>query len=462
MHIPTDWTDRIVAEDGQIYRILTAIYSRRNEYSEIDVYKENDAGESWDQNLYQSCYGSCAVAFPGLPRNPRRNSWYYDESIAQEEGWSARSRLSTVGYSDDISDRDIELITSFYPDFIYVFKKYQIVSKAHALEILRKWIPHHDLELVLAAGFVKIGLNGNFWRLSEKNRKAICLFMRRNPQFKDFSLAEIRKAMKAGDPVDYANYLAIVPSYHRWDNSRAYYPCISYEDYKYLKRIKNKVENPFASDTEEPEITEKRHWNHVEYLYSDYKTMLYRSDHNCHDEYWMHPSDLEAFHDRLVEEERIKREQRELAERAARAEAAKQKALKEKSRIKVIKAIEKKFAAYAKEIDGYSFFVTADYSEWERQAKALSQCICACGYYGKMGDGNEILVFIQKDGEPVATAEVFQGKKLGQFYGNEIDRANCKPSKEVEQAFQKWLDNVPASKFNKPRQRKSEKKEVAA
>ena len=94
----------------------------------------------------------------------------------------------------------------------------------------------------------------------------------------------------------------------------------------------------------------------------------------------------------------------------------------------------------------------------------MHQCICAAGYYQGTAEGNYTIVFIQKEGEPVATAQVFPDGRIGQFYADEIDRSNCAPSEEVRAAFNKWLESVPKSKFkkSKPRQRKSVKKEVAA
>ena len=57
MHQPTDWHDRLEAEDGQIVRIVCAEWidkRHNNEFYSVDVYKENDAGEAWSQNLYSS------------------------------------------------------------------------------------------------------------------------------------------------------------------------------------------------------------------------------------------------------------------------------------------------------------------------------------------------------------------------------------------------------------------------
>ncbi len=451
MHFPSDWHDRIEAEDGAIIRIVNAEWiDKRNggKLYSVDVYKENDAGEAWSQNLYQSMWGGSCVMFPGLPRNVNSNSWYYDKSIAEEEGWYSRS-LSTVGWSDNITESEKELIISFYPDFKYVFKKHEMTSKREVMKILRVWIEHHEAELVLAIGFEKVALNGNFWRLSEKNRKATCLFMRQNPQFNKLSLSEVREAMRAGDPVDYGRYLKAIPSYHRSKNPSAWYPCTSYEDYKYMRKQQKKFKSSYND--------EEHAFNELINIYNDYIRMLYKSDHNCKDMYWRYPSDISAFHDRLVEEERIKEEARRMQE-------AKEEEKRLREQKKAIKRIEKKFAEINSSIDGYSIFVTSDYDEWQKQAKALHQCICACGYYQGTADGDYTIVFIQKDGVPVATAQIYQNGNIGQFYGDEIDRANCAPSDEVRAAFNKWLEVVPKSKFkkSKPRQRKSVKKEAAA
>ena len=50
----------------------------------------------------------------------------------------------------------------------------------------------------------------------------------------------------------------------------------------------------------------------------------------------------------------------------------------------------------------------------------------------------------------MATAEISQAGKILQFYANELDRNDCKPSEEIQTAFNKWLDNIPKTKW-KPR-----------
>ena len=438
MHQVTAWADRIVYEDGYIWRVLNASWHDRKhgEWYDVDVYKENDAGEAFSQNLYTSMWGSYAVAFPGLPINPNRNSYWYSEAIAEEEGFSADRARRLIGDSDPITQAEKDMICDLYPDFIYMFQKWNFKSKREVMDKLIIWLEHKELEFVLQAGFEYVGMNKNFWRLTEENRRATCLFMRQNPQFKNLTLQELRQAMKADSPKEYGEYLMAVPSYHRSTNNRAWYPAISYQDYKYLLKVQKKTKKPKG-------LTNSMWFNELMGEYQDYMHMLYRSEHDSKDEYWLYPSDLHAFHEKLVEEERLKREAEELAEKLRREEEMRKKQA-------LLKAISKKYKGLDKIVDGYSIFITSDFEEWKRQAEKLHQCIVAAGYYQKMADQKSTIVFIQKDGEPMATAEISQAGKILQFYANELDRNDCKPSEEIQTAFNKWLDNIPKTKW-KPR-----------
>ena len=65
--------------------------------------------------------------------------------------------------------------------------------------------------------------------------------------------------------------------------------------------------------------------------------------------------------------------------------------------------------------------------------------------YKKMANQEEILVFIQKDGIPVATAELFAKNRIGQFYADEHSGTpeGSKPSEEVQHVFTTWLRDKP-------------------
>ena len=66
-------------------------------------------------------------------------------------------------------------------------------------------------------------------------------------------------------------------------------------------------------------------------------------------------------------------------------------------------------------------------------------------YYIEVLPGECVLVFVQKNGEPVATAELKKGNKIGQFYANELDRDNCLPTDEVRAVMNKWLEMKEAA-----------------
>ena len=70
-------------------------------------------------------WGGHCVAFPGVPINDK-SYWYYNPDIAELEGWRARHRRSSVGYSSTVTDRDIDFVCQLYPGFKYLAKKYEL------------------------------------------------------------------------------------------------------------------------------------------------------------------------------------------------------------------------------------------------------------------------------------------------------------------------------------------------
>ena len=102
-----------------------------------------------------------------------------------------------------------------------------------------------------------------------------------------------------------------------------------------------------------------------------------------------------------------------------------------------------KFAGMKKRIGRYNLFVPTTTQEWVTQAEKLHQCIIRMNYMDKMNE-NYILVFIYKDGEPCATCEITDvlEKKIGQFYGNEENRANCYPDDNTRKVMYSWLDEL--------------------
>lgn len=444
MHFPTDYTDRITVENGKIVRIVTAKWydgkksAKQNTdvWYECDIYREDEDGNAWKQNLYHSCYGGYAVAFPGLPLNENRSSWYYDPRPATEEGWQAIDKPLDIG-GNYIDQKELELIYSLYPDYCYLVKKYKksragcMCQRWEIIEKLIMWKQHPELEFILAAGYEKVGMSKGFWRLSEKKRWEIVHFIKQYPKLRDLSLREVQGAIKSRNPELYARYLVDVSSWNRTGVDG-----VRFADYVYLKKYRGIKKDCFHTALDR-KIS----------IWQDYMRMLAQTTHNVKDEYWRHPKNLIEKHNQLKDEvERIK-------------EQAKLEWLK--SRQNAIRAIKRRFQDLNGQIDGYSIFVTTDYSEWERQAEKLHQCIVAAGYYEKMIDGKENIVFIQKGGIPVATAEIHTDGTLGQFYADEFDRANCLPPDEVKAVFEQWFQTVPKRTW-KPRKLKQQVKESAA
>ncbi|MBO7733367.1 MAG: PcfJ domain-containing protein [Methanobrevibacter sp.] len=414
MKVPTDWEDKIVIEDGKIWRVVMAYWG--SEYC-LDVYRESEDNEYEERNLYQACMHGFVVAFPGMPlyaHGPK-------DEIAYLENWCRRAKPRDFG-GGELTATEKEWICELHPNFKYVFKKYKIRYKWELIEILAMWKKHPELEMVLATGYSTIGMTEGFWKLSEEKRKQICRFMRLYPRFKDMKLREVQSCIKSKNPELYAEYIQTVDS---WDRTGAIdYGRITFEDFLYLRKVKG-----IKKDCFESEMARKVS------IFKDVLRALMFTHHDPHDEYWRHPKDLIEIHNRLMEERRRMQEAQQMEQ------------IKECAR--KLKNIQKKFSGITQTIDGYSIFISTDYDEWKRQADELHQCIVASGYYQGMANGNYTIVFIQKDGVPQATAQIYPGGKLGQFYANELDRNNCLPSAEIREAFNKWLDLVPKSKFKK-------------
>lgn len=99
----------------------------------------------------------------------------------------------------------------------------------------------------------------------------------------------------------------------------------------------------------------------------------------------------------------------------------------------------KKLCLLNSSIDGFQIFIPEDVRDWDKQAEVLHQCIVQAGYIEKVINKTCLIVFIQKDNVPVATCELFEGYKIGQFYADELDRKNCLPTEDVKKAMYKWI-----------------------
>lgn len=394
-----DYEDRLDLLDGKLVRVIKATSrSKRQPKRTLDVYREDEDGNAVCRNLYSSCYNGYRVGFPNDTTNI--NGYTYVEEL---QDWGECPRL-TFFPSRPLTEAEKALVVGQYPEFRYVLAKWQgsIVDTMKALDL---WKEHKEIELVLASGYQSVAFNKSFWKLTEKKRKEIALFMRKNPGLKDLTLSDIQTVLKHGlDAEDWGRYKAFC---RREGN-------VSYDTYKYLVRIG---------------MADGR----GKWLYRDYQNLLSQTQHNGNDVYWKFPSDLQARHDRLMEEVRRIRDVEEAERNRKKAEELMRK------QEAYVKAVKKLFPLKA-EIGGYTVYVPETIADIKEQADKLHQCLITCDYVSQVADNKCVLVFVRRDGKPVATAQILDGDRIGQFYADELDRSDCLPDDDVRRAVDRWLE----------------------
>lgn len=386
-----DYSDRLEIQNGLLVRIVTAT-ARKDKTKNLDVYKQFENGDCFCRNLYYSLFGY-RVGFPDETNSLYRKG--YLGFVQKLEDYAECSEIKSF-FSRNISDDEKLSVASFYPDFKYIFKKTDLTIR-NTLAALAIWKNHREIEYILAAGFKRVALNKSFWKLTEAKQKPVCDFMRKNPQWKNYSLADIQTAIRFRIGREDFNLYKDFCFMNR---------NVSYDVYKYLCKIgKDNIGGVF--------------------LYRDYKALLLQTSHNAKDEYWLYPKDLQKKHDELREEVRRKNDLEEIER------------LKKKQN-DYVEAVRNLFKFSAK-IDGYSVYVPETIEDIKLQAEKLNQCLIQCDYISKVINKSCVLVFIRKNGEPVATVQLLSGDRIGQFYANELDRNNCLPTDEVRNVFSKWL-----------------------
>lgn len=391
-----NFTDRLEIVNGELCRIVTA--EAKKTYNVLDVYREFESGKIECRNLYYSMYGY-RVGFPGEVNSYYKNSCCTFMQNLDEYGDCNKIKAF---YSFPIGEKEKCLIISKYPDFKYVLNKYSdtIENTMLALDI---WKAHKEVEYILASGYVKVALSRAFWKLSENKQKEIAMFIRKNPAKKSLRLSDIQNIIK---------YNLSDNEFEEYKTWCAHYGKCGYEVYKYLVKH-GKADYQGLS------------------LYRDYMALLKQTLHDRKEDYWRFPKNLQKKHDELREE-------------VARIEEWKRLETLRAKQEKYLKAVEK-YLPMNFDINGYTVFVPGSIEEIDRQAKELHQCLVSCDYISRVIKGECVLVFVQKNGEPIATAELKKGNKIGQFYANELDRDNCLPTEEVRAVMNKWLEMKEAA-----------------
>ena len=406
-------------------RIVTASYKA---YS-LDVMREveeEDGTKYYYRNLELSSMGGYTVSFPGETYKPR----YSSEKVTQRlDDWNDTKWKANLWCENTISLASLNNILEVYPGFIYCLKKMKPEEMKTTLvfDLLQTWKKHPECEGLIALGLYKLAQNKNLYKLTLPKRKQIIQWISKNINKEIFndrlSLVNIQTIIKYDMSYEefkeysYANigYRKKVGWVSKWVNA-------DIPTYRYLKK-------KFGDQFKDANI--------VRY-YFDYLEMCERAGHDAEDPYWKYPSDMYKQHDKVV---------KELEHIALTAEGFTSSYLKA-----IMTPLAEKYDAV---IDGYKIFIPTNYEDIKKQCDVLYQCLIRNNYVYKVIQQEEILVFIWKDDKPIATAEVFYDKTIGQFYGDERGHRNgddCKPSDEVQKAFNKWLESF------KPYKVKADKK----
>lgn len=411
MHKADGYTDKIVLDQGILWRIVTAEWKDKTQ----EVYRVSEYEQKQCKYLYFTCFGGWYVCFPGEKLYSSKDGYYYSNETVEECDWQPMDTAEKDYFTliPDITQNEIDLITSIYPAFSYVFKKLKCKRRWYVMQCLQVWKYHPQAELLFANGYDNLAFNKSFWHLTEKQLKKTLKFLKEEEHL-NYTLIEIQTRLKYNiDRDTYIQFLNFVSMHGK----------CSYPTFTYLIKQVNKE---IFSDTHDA-------WR----FWKDYQTMLKSAynTHNPNELYWKYPADLMKAHNKLDEE--IKN-----AIEAERAAIEAQKCKDNKNMMQRLRRIANKYSKYNTEIDGYSVIVSGAYKDWKLQAETLHQCIISADYIGKMSKKQCLIVFVRKNNEPVATAEIKPGKKLGQFYANEQDRNNCTPTEEVKTIFNKYFEKL--------------------
>ena len=364
---------------------VTAKWKKR----ELDVIRyELESGKCYARpNIYSSAIAGYLVVFEGeyLP-------YYYDGGDSKKYDYEELYKPYNIciEYIQSM-DKVKEIIVESYPKYKYICKKYKGQNVLELFELCRMSNEHKETELLVDMGFNKLALNKSFYRLSDKKKSELKKPLK-DLIGNDYNLNIIRQYMKCKGTVEEFKkyvYFGYVSKY------------VSFEDFKYLE-TKNKEERV---------------------LWNDIRVMIMGTEKQ-NDPYWRYPKDVRKIHNKLLE---IKKSM----------EKAKQQLTFDK-----LKKVTEKMIKDCN-IKGYRVYVGKEYEDWDKHATELNQCILRCNYYDKVIKKEEVLIFIDEaeTNKPVATAEIYKNGELGQFYGNEIDRNNCKPSQEIKEILMEFLSD---------------------
>jgi len=408
MHRPI-FDDRITLDKkkNEIVRIINARSNqkiipglKKGEQTNFDCYKQYETSPDVCRNLYRNFYNYLGVEFP------KETVYNYRTKRHVKRGYDAWDEVCCGVHIETgfyPTEREKKIICDKYPAFRYVLNKW-CGTRSQTMAVLKVWKEHPEVELPLSLGYYDIIFNKSFYAMKKEDLKKCYKYMNENREL-NLSITDLKIIVRHGEEVAdmYCRAKEIMGRRVKMGE---------------LKWILNQYEKYYKNDRWALRRDIDEYKELCEYFHKDMK-----------DEYWAHPKNLRERVDDL-------RVQRENIRMLQRAEELKQKMARYK---KVIK----RFDGWDRTVDGYSIIIPKTIEQWQKQASVLHQCIIRMNYMDEVNK-NYVLFFILKGDIPIATCEVTNllEKKIGQFYADEFDRANCLPTPEVRNAMLKYLDEL--------------------
>lgn len=387
--------------DDKITFFTKAVYKNKEEL----VYTQDELGKCECRYIYY-VYGSYLVSFPN-----EKLGYYFGNQIQEEESLTPCYELG-IFMEWKTFEKDIEMIKEKRPELKYLINKMKNYD-AYAnpklfLKTIQRYKENESIENFVNLGFIKLALDKRLDSLTKQKQKDIILYIKNNIDIldKDISLSELFHYLKYPNEKIFDRDLFVKTSYN-----------LELVNYLYNQKKKH---NGFSIK----EIYD---------LYLDYMNMCKDLGKDMSDKYWQLPNDLCKKHDAILIEVINKKDFIE--------------EMKNKRKDKILKkVVNENLQNQAKTINDLTIYFANNYSDIKKQADILHQCLITCNYIDKIIKQKSLLVFIKRYNIPVATAEIDYKKNILQFYGDEIDRDNCKPSKKVEKAFNEWLSQIKIKK----------------
>lgn len=386
--------DRIREFQGKpVYEILTKTKESKDSF--FVCYRETIDGKKTCRNLDYIYMGGYRT--DGKPEKKWMKFWGKKTPTI----FSLEAHRATL--------EDIQPLIDRSPNFIYTVSKYGATSKATVFNLFKTWTKYPKMEILLNMNFHTLATNQNFLKLDLKKQKEIVNFYLSHEDELDLekrhyiTMDTIKGAMK--------------------------YNCT----FQQFKEYRSDIKTHFLKSLDYPAYRKLKDKEIPLYDYMWYREQLKREfPERLKDEYWNTFKSAEDF----FEKERRINEQSENRRKLENAEKARKKATQYKKATATYKSWDGEF-------NGLHVYIPRSIQDITEQANTLNQCLIDCDYISKVIKKHCILVFIKKGNEPLATAEleIYEKEfKLGQFYGNELDRDNCLPPENAKIALDLFMN----------------------